>query len=240
MLKKMHFQRKGTVQITVYVVKQRWAKPVATKLERRASFRRQQPRGGGSGYDRKAQLLLYSQQLRAAAACLDKASASHKPQPLQAKSKQVLRLASIHNPQPNKAKPPPHRLQITNSSSGQHHKSHDPGLHLQPSSSLNPHKKVEDKPWKVVEVEQKTGAAEAKKLPQPPATCFGDWKKVFFPFFCATKSGHPKKNKKKTKKKKKITVSLSRRMSAIMMSSRMEKERIGVIARFLAVIRRRR
>ncbi|KAK8940651.1 hypothetical protein KSP39_PZI009930 [Platanthera zijinensis] len=226
-------RKKATVQITVYVVKQQQRRPPKLQLlsnlqSRGGSYRHLSPplkAPAGAAYDRKAQLLLYSQQLRATATFLNhEPSLLTTPQPHHPHkhySKQHLRLAGAA-----------HRLQIT-TTAGNH-----------------PHQKnINDPTWKVVEVEQlKSGVAAeaAKSLPPPPPSCFGDWKKLFFPSFCAKEdvvaAGHGKSRRRSSRRKKNraVIVSLGRKISAIMMSSRMEKERIGVIAKFLSVIGKHR
>ncbi|KAK8968910.1 hypothetical protein KSP40_PGU016998 [Platanthera guangdongensis] len=227
-------RKKATVQITVYVVKLQQRRPPKLQLlsnlqSRGGSYRHLSPAlkpPAGSPYDRKAQLLHYSQQLRATATFLKhEPSLLTTPQPHHHHkhySNQHLQLTGAA-----------HRLQITTTAAGN-----------------KPHQKnINDPTWKVVEAEQmKSGVAAeaATSLPPPPPSCFGDWKKLFFPSFCAKEdvvaAGHVKSRKRRSgrKKNKTVIVSLGRKISAIMMSSRMEKERIGVIAKFLSVIGKHR
>ncbi|KAH0471116.1 hypothetical protein IEQ34_000839 [Dendrobium chrysotoxum] len=239
-MQKTYYKRKA-IQITVYSEKpRRRIKLVKSTHEEFCDRSRghHQPPSAGAAYDRKAELLLYSRQLRAEASLEKSSSYKHQSQH---KVKEILRITSI-----DKLKQA--HLQKSNSYKSNQKSEED----LQITSGKNPHQKVKEVrqinpavPWKVVPLENKPSQA---KLPRPPPSCFGDWRNIFLPAFCMRKvevkeeanEQRKKKKKKMNKKKKKITVSISDKMNAIMMSSRMEKERIGVMAKFLTAMRRRR
>ncbi|KAG0457219.1 hypothetical protein HPP92_022042 [Vanilla planifolia] len=103
--------------------------------------------------------------------------------------------------------------------------------------------KPKQKPsWMVVPMEDKPAQSQAE-LSHPSTSCFGDWKKTLFPCFLARTFGGLRVDKDKDKKrrrKKKATVSIRDKMNAVMMSSRMKKERIGVMAKVLSAFGKHR
>ncbi|KAH0463537.1 hypothetical protein IEQ34_008119 [Dendrobium chrysotoxum] len=187
-----------SVQITVYVVK-----PRMTNHEHVSGHRRRPLRncGGGAGYDRKAQLLLYSQQLRNIACCEFQAS-RQKTETLK-KVKEVIQIVSGYKSQEQVKEV----LKIRT-----HPKVTETLQQIAASSNRQPPsaKKV------VPEELQKPVHA---KSPQPQPSCFRDWRSVLLPSFIEGIFGS-RNGKDDAKNKKKLSVSLSEKMNAIMMSSR--------------------
>ncbi|KAG0453221.1 hypothetical protein HPP92_025629 [Vanilla planifolia] len=193
---KVNYQRE-TVQITVYVVRPTGIKHASNHDHRRPRRRHQALRhSGGCGYDRKAQLLKYSREMRALA--------SREP-PQTQKAKEAVQTAATHKPQrrthkdvapnpkpqqqiaPAPSLPPSEALQTT----AKHVlrlKPKEPSPQPNRSSSL-----------KAVPVEQKSGLAQAKLPPTP--SCLGGLMKVLLPGFISKAFGGATTEKRRKKKK---------------------------------------
>ncbi|KAI0514259.1 hypothetical protein KFK09_010294 [Dendrobium nobile] len=206
-----------SVQITVYVVKPRMANHEHVSGHRRRPLRNC---GGAAGYDRKAQLLLYSQQLRNIACCEFQAPRRQKTETLK-KVKEVIQIVSGYKSQEQVKEV----LKIRTHQKVAENLKQIASSNRQPPST----KKV------VPEELQKPVHA---KSPQPHPSCFPDWRSVLLPSFIERIFGS-RNGKDDDKNKKKLSVSLSEKMNAIMMSSTIEKKRIGLMAKFLSVTGKR-
>ncbi|KAG0453220.1 hypothetical protein HPP92_025628 [Vanilla planifolia] len=212
---KVYYQRKA-VQITVYVVTPTRIKYVSNNDHRRPRHRHQALRhSGNGGYDRKAQLLKYSREMRALAA--------REPPQTQRKAKEAAQIATTPKPQrrslkdvaPNPKPPPPIAPEP----------SLPPSEDLPIAANHDPRLKPKEPPpqpnrsssLKVLQAQQNPSLPHAK-LPRPPPSCFGDWKKALLPGFLARAFGGSTTEKRR--KKKMMAASLSDKMNAIMMSSR--------------------
>ncbi|KAK8965057.1 hypothetical protein KSP40_PGU016158 [Platanthera guangdongensis] len=195
---------KKQVQITVYVVNSRSGlTKQASSQELRAANR---PSGAASCYDRKAQLLLYSRQMRAFAR-RKPPPAIHKPQPPQ-KAIEFIQIALSHKSQPQKNAA--EVIQIAaNPKPRQHTAANRQTQHLAVKAVQNYSAAAK---LKVVPVEDKP----ADEKLSPPPSCFGDWRKFLLPNFMKRSFDRRRTEKKKCTKIKKPVHSLSAKMNAIM------------------------
>ncbi|PKA50252.1 hypothetical protein AXF42_Ash017846 [Apostasia shenzhenica] len=262
-----HQQTKTTaVQITVYVVNPSTANRSAAPNHYRSSGSRHRRRLNQAlpatrtsrGYDRKAQLLLYTRQLRALAA-RDHPPGGDGDDPLQKpkedgfdnKHSKVNHALQISAPSKTVKEKVNQDLRIPANVNDERRVKEV----LQMAARVNaekmvkgdvpPHKAKEARQiihatsWKVVPVEHKL---ENPKVTRPPPSCMGDWKRLLLiPNFlvCAFGSRKAEESKRKTQKYyPNESISHDDKMNAIVMSSKVEQERIGVMAKFLSVFGR--